>query len=126
MKYTTRDELIALKNDFFNRYKTLLEVISHDSSNSEKIDSIFSDIDFNQVELDLEFASNYWSSKDKMLAQLITEFVETVLDVYQWQIIQNNSDDDQIRSAAAYQIRDSAVKAQNTNQKILIMINYKE
>ncbi|GAA0404279.1 hypothetical protein [Paenibacillus motobuensis] len=126
VQYTTREELIALRDDFFNRYKNLLEVLSNDSSNSKKIDAIFSDIDFNQVELDLEKASTYWSSKDKMLAQLITEFVESVLDIYQWQMIENNSDDDQIRSAAAYQIRDSAVKAQKTNQKILIMINYKE
>ncbi|ELK43453.1 hypothetical protein ABE205_07365 [Brevibacillus agri] len=126
VKYATRDELIALRNDFFNRYKTLLGVISDDSSNTEKITAVFSDIDFNQVELDLEKASPHWSSKDKTLGRLVTDFVEAALDVYQWQIIKNNSDDNQIRVNAAYQIRDAAVKAQNANQKILVIINSKE
>ncbi|WP_433945516.1 hypothetical protein [Paenibacillus sp. SN-8-1] len=126
VKYASRTELITLKNDIFKRYKTLLEVISEDTSNNGRINAIFSDIDINQIELDLEEASLHWSSTDKALGRLVTEFVEAVLNVYEWQIIKNNTDDYQVKMNSAYQIRDASVRAYNANQKITVIINIKE
>jgi hypothetical protein len=125
VKYATRDELIALKDDFLNRYRALLEVLSNDSSNTEKITAIFSDIDYNQVEYDLEKASSHWSSKENIyLGRSVTEFVEAVLDILLWQIIQNNSDDNQIKANAADLKINAVDRARKAYGKILSIIPY--
>ncbi|MGG4498441.1 hypothetical protein [Brevibacillus reuszeri] len=126
VKYATHDELIALRNNFFNRYKTLLDVMINDSSNTTKITAIFSDIDVYQVELDLEKASSHWSDKDKILGRLVIEYIRAVLDVLQWQIMKNNSEDYQSKVNASHQIIDATTRAHNSNQQILTILNFKE
>lgn len=121
VKYSSSRELLELREDFLKRYKSLVEVISGDNSNSDKINAIFEDSDFLQIEIDLETAASFWSSEDEPLGQLVTTFVEAVLDVYQWTIIRNNAEDNESRTHAAYQMRDATVRVQNANQMILIM-----
>ncbi|WP_216477538.1 hypothetical protein [Paenibacillus brevis] len=70
----------------------------------------------------METAASFWSSEDKLLEQLITEFVEAVLDVSQWLLIRNHSEDIQIKVNASYQVKDASTKAHNANQMILAII----